>query len=476
MEWETTPESQKWYEEEFSEVDFGDKRLNRRVIKIAQKFSEFPEYPINQACQDWQDVKAAYRFFQNEDVTAQAILHPHQMRTLQRASGEKVILAIQDTSYFNYTSHEKTSGLGKITSCANGDLRFPNNGFIMHTTFGVSTEGLPLGILSQELWARSAEEKKPTIDLPIEEKESFKWLKALRQSRDRFVESGEDLQMVTVCDREADIYELFVEADRSKMPFLVRASADRLINKKSRRSKPKAKLWPYMSSQKSAGFMKVLVPKKKGQPSREALLEIKYAPFILNAPHNKTVRKNGELPNLSLYAVYVSEVNPPSEKVALEWMLLTNLKVNTLEEAIEKVRWYCFRWRIESFHKILKTGCAVEACRLETADRLIRYLTLKSITAWRIFWLTLVGRSRPDDPCTSVLTEREWKIIYCKIKKTKSLPSQPPPLQQAIRWIAQLGGFLARKGDGDPGMITLWRGWQRLTDLVEGSVITETYG
>jgi hypothetical protein len=149
-------------------------------------------------------------------------------------------------------------------------------------------------------------------------------------------------------------------------------------------------------------------------------------------------------------------------------MLLTNLPINGFEDAVEKVRWYCLRWRIEVFHKILKSGLRVEQCRLQTADRLIRYLTLMSIIAWRLYWITLIARSHPDLPCVPLLDEAEWKVLYSKIHRTKTVPQHPPSLREVVRWIAMLGGFLARKSDGEPGVITLWRGWKRLFDLSEG--------
>ena len=149
-------------------------------------------------------------------------------------------------------------------------------------------------------------------------------------------------------------------------------------------------------------------------------------------------------------------------------MLLTDLQVSSFEEAKEKVAWYCLRWRIEVFHKILKSGLRVEQCRLQSADRLVRYLTIMSIIAWRIYWLTLIARTNPELPCTAFVADEEWKVLYSKIKKTKSFPKKPPRIREVVHWIANLGGFLGRKGDGEPGVMTLWRGWKRLCDLSEG--------
>ena len=185
-------------------------------------------------------------------------------------------------------------------------------------------------------------------------------------------------------------------------------------------------------------------------------------------PRHHIRHKTEELPDLKLFAVWVKEEDPPDGEEALEWLLLSNLAITNFDEAVEKVRWYCLRWRIEVFHKVLKSGRKVEQCRLETADRLIRYLTVMSIIAWRIYWITLIARTDPQWSCVPLLAEEEWKVLYSKIHKTKSYPKQPPTLHEVVRWIAMLGGFLGRKGDKEPGVITLWRGWKRLCGLSEG--------
>ena len=177
------------------------------------------------------------------------------------------------------------------------------------------------------------------------------------------------------------------------------------------------------------------------------------------------------LPFLPTYVVLAKETNAPDGVDALEWMLLTNVPVESFEQARERIDWYKLRWHIENFHKVLKSGCNIELCRLESAERLERYITLFSIIAWRLYWMTHVNRASPDKSCSEVLADHEWKALYCKIKKTRSLPTKPPTTREAIRWIAQLGGFLGRKGDGEPGITTTWRGWQRLLDISEAWLV-----
>jgi hypothetical protein len=456
-----------WATEEFSNVSLGDKRLDKRLVKICDSFSESPESPINQACSDWAETKGAYRFFKNENVKTEKILEAHKEKTAERASKHELILAIQDTSYLIYTDHPKTRGLGKINMKKGKNVKeIFSHGLIMHTSLAVNTDGLPLGILDQKICARPAYPDDRNNDkLPIEDKESYRWLESLKNSKDLMNET----KIVTICDREADIYEFFNLSEEIDSPVLVRANQNRAVNKKSRYSEEDhLKLWDFMEKQPIAGEFAVEVPAKDGKPSRIATLELKFGSFTFNPPRNNVKHKTCNFPNLIMYAVFVFEKKPPEGIDPLEWMLLTNLKVNSFDEAFEKVRWYCFRWRIEMFHKVLKSGFRVEDCRLGAADRLIKYLTVMSIVAWRIFMVTLIARTNPDLPCNQYLTDNEWKVLYMKVNNKKKCPKKIPKIREVVIWIAKLGGFLARKGDGDPGTITLWRGWKRLADLTEG--------
>lgn len=228
-----------------------------------------------------------------------------------------------------------------------------------------------------------------------------------------------------------------------------------------------------MDSQIVSGTLSVEVPHREQKDKRKALVEIKYGSFIFNPPPNRTKNKDGNyLQNIKMTAVYVKEISPPKEvDSSLEWMLLTNIEINSFEDAVEKINWYKKRWQIESFHKVLKSAFKVEDCRLETAERLFRYLALINIIAWRLFWLLYVNRIEPEAACTVVFDNKEWNALYCKINKTKHIPKNPPTINEVVRWIAQLGGFLARKNDAEPGMVYLWMGWLRFNDIVEDWVL-----
>lgn len=471
----TSGSTEGWAADEMGQAELGDRRLNDRLVSICDRFSEAPESPINQACRDWAETKAAYRFFKNEGVRSGDILEAHRQRTAERAKPHKTILAIQDTSYFVYTSHSRTTGLGPMSLKKGKHVKeIFSNGLVMHACLAATTAGLPLGLLDQKVFVRkllSAKRRRLADVTPLEKKESYRWLESLKNTQ---AIAGET-RVVTVCDREADMYGLFELSDRLKSPVLVRANVDRAVNKKSRYAeKNVVRLWAFMRERPAAGTQTIEIPQRKAtahvkaRNARTAILTVKFGTFRFNPPRNDVKHRSAQLPDLPMYAVYAYESDPPEQEEPVAWMLLTNLPVSNFEEACEKVRWYCLRWRIEMYFKVLKSGFKVEDCRLATADRLIRYLTVMSIVAWRLFMITLIARTDPDLPCTEFLSPPEWKVLFQSVHKGKALPEKAPPMGQVVVWIARLGGFLARKSDGMPGTVTLWRGWKRLTDLTDG--------
>lgn len=467
----------RWVEQEFEGAHFKDERLRSRVIRLVDRFSEAPECPINQACLDWAETKAAYRFFRNEKVDASEILSAHVDKTVRRAKQCQTVLAIQDTSYFNYSSHSKTSGLGIISRKKGVHVKnILGKGLIMHTAFAVTLEGLPLGILDQKIVARQPlpkaiwerKKKSHNMALPVEEKESFKWIEALIRSNYHLAESK--TKMITVCDREADMYDFFECAFKLDASILVRSRGDRIVNRTSKRSeKPKKRLWNFVKRQPIRGRLHVQIPSRGGRFGnypRSAVLDLRFGSFTMTPPR---YHKNyWELPRFKINAIHVVERDPPKTEEAIEWVLLTNLPVRNFDEAAEKVHWYSFRFRIETLHRVLKSGFLVEQCRLGTAASLIRYLTVMSIAAWRIFWITIIGRSNPDSLCTLFLTDAEWRVLYSKVYQTYQIPKEPISTHAAIHLIARLGGFLDRSLDHEPGVVAIWRGWRRLADLSDG--------
>jgi hypothetical protein len=442
-----------WATEEFSKIGLKDKRLNQRCKKVAGALEQQSTEPINQACEDWADTKAAYRFFDNPKVSPEKILAPHYERTVKRMKSHVLVLAVQDTTFFNYTHHPQTEGLGEI-----GNKAQNQRGFGMHSTLVVTPQRLPLGLLTQQYFERPIGAASRTASenqkLPIEEKESYRWIEAFEQV---IALTPEEVQVVTVCDREADFYEMFVTAKEKPADLLVRAKTDRRLDEEAKY------LWAKVESQGKAGDLTVDIVGNDKRKARQATVSVRFCTVTLRPPRRPQQKK---LPPITLTAILVREDNPPADiKEPIEWLLLTNTIVNDFSQALQVIEWYCCRWQIEVFHKIIKSGCRVEDCGLQTAVRLQNYIALMCVVAWRLQWLTYINRTNPEEPCTTVLTTIEWQALYMRIHKTSVLPKSPPSTHQAVRWVAQLGGFLGRKSDGEPGIVAIWRGWQRLQDF-----------
>ena len=458
---ETT--KQEWLKDELADVSLGDARLDWRLRDTGSKLAAQPGALISQACVDWADTRASYRLFENEKTTADKIQTPHYRRSAERAASQEVIFAVQDTTYLDYTHHPATKGLGPI-----GTKKQDMQGFVMHSSLLMTRTATPLGLIDQALWVRSDEAKQMDAEqrrrLPIEEKESYKWLSALTNTVAR---APNGPQLVTIGDSEADIFELFAHAESLQTDLLVRAGQNRSV------CEPEiGLLWDTVMAQPVRGRSEVSVPARNQAPARVAQLTVRFASVTLSPPQH--LRQS--LPPMALDAVLVWEEQPPAGvESPIQWLLLTSVPVSSLADAMERIEWYRLRWQIEVYHKVLKSGCRVEQAQLATRERLLPYIALCSIIAFRLFWMTMVARHDPDAPATVVLADHEWQALYAFHHKTNRVPDQPPSVAQVTTWIAQLGGFLARKSDGCPGVTVIWRGWQRLSDIASSWLIFHSY-
>jgi hypothetical protein len=454
-----------WVQAEFSSLDFGDERLNKRLMGVAESLSDQPESSLYRAMESWGEAKAAYRLFDNEKVTPEKILAPHIDNSLKRCAEYPKVLAIQDTSYAVYNKRDKTEGLGVLSVSAG---KTAVRGLKVHTTLAVTTDGIPLGVIDQKIWARS-QFRKSNQDyqgIPVEEKESIKWLEAGHQTK---FQEPTSTRFIVVADREADVYEAYREFQTLGLDFLIRvAKNNRNINKQYHRREPvREKFQSFLESHKTLGVIDVEV-RDQHQRMRVAALSVWAAPVTFPPPANRTETINGnDLVFVPLWGIYAKELKPPKGEPPIEWLLATSLPLKTAEDVLEKIKWYSFRWNIEVFHKVLKSGCGIEKSQLRHGERLKKYIALMSVIGWRLFWLGRVGRSHPDLPCSVILAPHEWQALSAWIKKTSRTSSKPPTLGQAILWIAKLGGFKARKSDGPPGITSLWRGWNELKNLAE---------
>ena len=442
-----------WAEEEFGKARLGHERLKKRLLKVARDFYARPQSQIPQACQSRAATKAAYRFFQHPETTMDALLEPHIEATQHRIGKEKIVLAIQDTTSLNYSTHPATNDLGPIGSSPDGIV-----GLIVHDTMAFSLEGTPLGLVDVQCWARNGDQfgkKHQRKQRPIEQKESYKWLQSYRKTAE-IQQHCPNTTLVSVGDREADIYELFHLGleDPSGPKLLVRAEQNRLL------ADGQGHLWSMVEQQAPAGIQQLQVPRRSNRPARQAQLEIRFSRVTLQPPGGKA-----SCGSLTLWAILAQEIDAPLSIEPLRWMLLTTCRVENFQEAIEKLNWYTKRWGIEIFHRTLKSGCKIEERQLGSAIRIEACLAIDMVVAWRVYHLTKLGREVPDVPCTVFFEEAEWIALTAFITKNPVPPTQPPSLRDAIRMVGSLGGFLGRKGDGEPGTKSLWLGLQRLDDI-----------
>lgn len=459
-----------WVNGVVDEIELGDERLDRRFAELVEAFAERPEASIPGACGGWTATAAAYRFFSNEAVKSERIIEGMAKATAKRCAGLSVVLAVQDTTSLDYTAHSDTEGLGPLENPK-------RQGLFAHTTLAVNPQGgVPLGLIGQQSWVRdpgTVGKRHQRKELPVEAKESARWLVGLKETEARL---GSTTRVVTVADREADIYELFALSHELKGDWLIRARHDRKL------AGAEGRLVATVEQAPICVCTMVDLPRTDEREARRAKLTVRRAQVVLVPPrrsvgviaqwwaeHPEATRlAPSKLGPVRVGVVLVKEVDVPEGAKPVRWLLLTSLPVETVEQALTCIEYYRLRWLVERFHFVLKSGCGIEKLQLEKADRLRRALALHSEVAWRHLWLTYEARANPDAPCTRVLDEPTWRLLWMADCPTTALPVQPPNLRTAVRKIAMLGGFLGRKNDGEPGVKTIWRGLQRLYDMAAG--------
>lgn len=403
-----------WAEQEFGGCALPDARLQRRLLSMARDFYGRPTASLTQACSSRAKTKAAYRFLDHEHTTMDTLLQPHYRATQARLRGERVVLAVQDTSSLNYTAPAATQGLGPIGSKAQGA-----QGLQLHSTLAFNVQGTPLGFIDVQCWARDPDafgKKARRHRVPIEDKESYKWLKSFTATAAAQA-SCPGTMLVSVGDREADIYELFAHARAcpGAPKLLVRAEHNRKLQDEQLR------LWQTMQARSVEAVQLLQVPRQGSRAARQARMDIRYAAVSLIAPAGH------KGPALALWAVLAQERDAPVGVKPLEWMLLTTLEVSRVEQACERLMWYSRRWGIEVLHRTLKSGCRIEQRQLAQADRLEACLAIDLVVAWRIYHLCKLGRDDPQAPCTVYFEEVEWKALTVFTTKKPPAPNQVPP-------------------------------------------------
>jgi hypothetical protein len=411
-----------WAEKEFGGAPLGDERLSDRLVNVARAKAEKPGRAFSSVAKgDWPAVKAYYRMIDQPEESAvnmPNILAPHRQQTVRRMKGQQTVLCIQDGTDLDYTSLAECKGLGVIGTNQTGAL---SRGLHLHSTLAVATNGIPLGVLRAQCTApqpKSSYDPARRHAIPIEEKDTFGWIEALRDIMEVATEIPQT-QLISVCDREADIFELFDEQRHHPcVDLLVRAKHNRNISDEPfklfetlREAPPEAEIWVKVPRQ-SARPKRSKQKARPKRPARTARLSVRYLNVTLQPP-----RYHKDREPIPVWAIHAWEENPPPQAEAVEWFLLATKEITSAEKAIECVRWYCLRWRIEDWHRVLKSGCRIEDMAHDTAERLRRAIAINLVIAWRIMLMTLLGRETPDLPAEVLFSNLEIKVLRAYAKK-----------------------------------------------------------
>jgi hypothetical protein len=468
-----------WAKQEFGEALLGDARLSDRLVEIAQSKAEKPGCAFTGVAEgDWPAVKAYYRFIDHPDeeaVNMAHILEPHRKRTIQRMKAQRTVLCIQDGSDLDYTSLAECEGLGVIGTNQTGAR---SRGLHLHATFAVAPNGLPLGVLRAQCVApqlKSPDDKRLSYNIPIEEKETFCWIEGLRDTVEVAAQMPQT-RLINVCDREGDFFELFDEQRRNRsVDLLVRANHNRVVTDEP------FKLFDAVRQAALHTKVQVHVPrqsarpklsKKKARPkrpSRDAELEVRYHRIQL-CP----AKYHSDKDPIDIWVIHAVESAPPEGTEAVEWFLLTTIDMTSAEDAVRCLRWYCLRWRIEDWHRVLKTGCRIEQVAHNTAERIRRAIAINLVIAWRIMLMTLLGRETPDLPPEVLFSDIELQVLRAYAKKKRLTP--PSTLSETVRLVGRIGGHLGRKHDPPPGHQLMWHGYQQLQLMCEGFALRDATG
>jgi hypothetical protein len=464
-----------WAVDEMKDVDLQDKRLNQRIQTILSDLAAHPAASIPGACGGYAETAAAYRFFDNDKVHFDGVLRPHQNGTSIRIAAQPVVLLVPDTTEVDLTRpQQQVRGAGPLDGG-------PRRGVFLHLIHAFTPDGTPLGTVQAIPWARDDDAPKNATKSrgeraaePIEEKESYRWL--LSMERVREVAGGcPGTRFVSVADSESDVYEVIAEGmeEPRTADWIVRSCQDRALvddlweDRVARDYlREEVRSTPVLDQRTIS--VRGRTPKvacddrdrRQPRKSRQAVVEVRAVRVTLRAPS----RKAGQLADVTVNAVLVTEVNPPEDDVPVEWLLLTSLPIDTVDQVRLIIQYYSTRWMVEIFFRVLKSGCRVEDRRFEDVERLLPCLAVYLIVAWRVLYLCRLGRSCPEISCEAVFEPAEWQSLYVVVKREPP-PKVAPKLQEMIRLVAQLGGYVNRKRDDEPGPQTLWLGLQRLHDI-----------
>ena len=463
-----------WAEAEMETADLHDARLNARLTEVLSQLGARPTASIPAACGGHAEMTAAYRLFDNEKVSFGGLLAPHVEATRRRVAGQEIVILAQDTTEVDLSRPEQAvAGAGPL----DGNAR---RGMLLHLLHAFGVDGTPLGTLHAVPWTRpeTAEAGAPRsraqrAAVPIEAKESYRWVETLRWAQAE-ARRCPTTRMICVADSEADIYEVLAEAtaEAGGLEWVVRSCQDRAVSGAASGETDAPSLYARVAQGPVLDTRTVHVRGRKAkvacetrrrrQPrrTRQAVVEVRAAAAVVLRPPQ---RPGARLAAVTVNVVLVREVRPPRGEAPVEWLLLTNLPVDTAADASRVIESYCVRWMIEVFFRVLKTGCRVEQRRFERLDRFEACLAVYLIVAWRTLYVCRLGRGCPELNCEAVFDPAEWKAAWT-IARRSAPPPQPPTLGEVVALVAELGGYIRRK-NSPPGPQTVWIGLQRVHDF-----------
>lgn len=454
-------DAEEWANVTFKDCDLGDPRRTKRLIKLASSYAKNIGASTVACCDgNESQVEGAYRFLRNDGIQADAIRKGGFESTARLASKESTLLAIEDTTTLSY-KHRAAEQLGYTSNSPTAKSK----GFNVHSVLLLSGDkGISIGLIEQSWYCRDNAKYGKSKDKrkrDYRDKESYKWEHASRLMSERLGQKMSDV--ISVCDREADIYDYLFYKISNKQRFIVRARENRTITSLEHKLFEEVLLTPVL------GTYKVQVQQRGGRKARTATIEYHSATVELVLPKHQ--KKKGCPATLSLNAVAAKEIKADGADTALEWIILTSEPTNTAEATRQVLRNYELRWRIEDYHKAWKSGVGVEELRLQSKENLERAGSIFAFVAVKLLQMREIVLSSPDElnkdiPVTNLLTANEWKILWVATKKSKP-PKIPPDIKWAYKSLGKLGGWYDSKRTGIVGWSALWKGWFRLMDKVE---------
>ena len=436
---------------DFPCLQLGNTCRNNRFIKIINNIVAKPSGSIPQQCENWYETKATYHFLGNKQVKLKKIESAIQSHGRHELGATKKVLIVHDFCQISYSTLKATAGLGYLSTKE-------SLGIVSYNSLAITPTGTPISLVYQETFTRPIENYGKSNDRhtkKFEDKESYYWYKgmsALNKTLDCAIHK------IHIADREADIYEFFFIGEEVNSDLLIRSTYDRKLDYNDY-------LWQHLDSTSIVAEVKIRIPEAHTANRVEIMVSIKYAKVKIRRPENSKSKRE----SVELTGILLQQISPKQEwqKELVEWKLLTSLQILQLTDALQCIEWYCYRWLIERFHFVLKSGTEIEKLQLEEVTRLQKAIHLYSMAAIELMKLTYLARATPEESCELVLTKEQWAVLYMLRLKTDKLPSKPPTLGEAVNWIGGLGGHLGRRSDGNPGLKVIWQGYRKLMTAVE---------